>query len=111
MKDDLNLMDAANEEDGLIILIDEEGNEMNFLILDAVEIEELGQYVLVTPADTFVPEDEENDEETEQEVMILKVIMGETEDTFVSIEDDEEMEQVFEEFKRRDEECAEDEEE
>jgi len=99
MKDDLNLMDGANEEDMLIVLTDEEGNEMNFVILDAVEIDDLGQYVLVSPADAEVSDDED----CEQEVMILKVISGEEEDVFVSVDDDEEMETVFAEFEKRNE--------
>ncbi|MEI6131266.1 MAG: DUF1292 domain-containing protein [Bacillota bacterium] len=90
------------DEEMLIALTDEEGNEMNFVILDAVAIDDLGQYVLVTPADAEVPENDDDDE-AEQSVVILKVIPGDDEegDVFVSVDDEDEMDKVFAEFERR----------
>jgi len=99
MSDDFNLKDAQNEEeDMLIALTDEDGNELNFVVMDALEMEDLGQYVLVTPADAEIPED---DEDSEQEVLILKVIPGEEEDVFATIEDGDELDAVFAEFQKR----------
>ena len=105
--DKMDKMDGINEEDMLIVLTDEDGKEMNFVVIDAIQLDELGQYVMVSPADAEIPEDED---ESEQEVLILKVIQGEEEDVFVTIEDEDELDAVFSEFERRNDELEDDEE-
>lgn len=100
MSDDLDLMDGMNGEENMIItLTDESGEEMNFEVLDALELDEYGQYVMVTP----VEEGKVIDENEEQEVIVLKVIQGENgdENVFATIEDEEEMNAVFAEFESR----------
>ena len=85
---------SDQQENMIIPLTDENGDVQDFVVLDAIEIEELGQYVMVAPADA-----DEDDEGID--VIILKVIPGEEEDVFASIDDEDEMEQVFNQFKER----------
>ena len=71
-----------------IILIDEDGEEHAFIMLDAIEVEG-NQYAVLQPVD----EDLEDDEEPE--AIILKFEMDDKgEETLIDIEDDEEWEKV-----------------
>ena len=73
------------ERDDILALNDEEGNEVNFEIIDAVEYE--GKtYVLLTPA--------EAGEEDEVEVIMLRVDDAGDEDVLVSVDDEEEFNAV-----------------
>lgn len=85
----------TEERDDLVVLVDENGEEVQFEHLDTVELND-NQYVVLLP----VTEEEEQEED---EVVILKIQQGETEDedVLVPIEDDEELNEVFEEFKLR----------
>ena len=87
---DEEMMQDMDNEGALITLTDEEGNEVEFEFLDVVEYEGEEYIVLI-----------ENDEDAD-EVVILKIntIDDETED-YVSIEDDELLENVFELFKKK----------
>lgn len=91
-------MDENNEElemneelDNIITLNDEEGNEVQFEFLDLIEYNS-EEYVILLPV-----------EETEEagEVVILKVEQTENEDeeSYVGVEDDEELNAVFALFK------------
>ena len=79
-----------DEEFPILILIDEEGEEHEFELLAELEIED-EKYRVLVPFD-----DEEADEdEDEFEVVILKVVVDEEGNEFLSdIEDDEEWERV-----------------
>ena len=82
-----------NEElDNVIVLTDEDGNDVEFEWLDTVEMND-NTYVVVLPAD------EESDE-----VVILKMEKNDEEETFVGLEDEKEINEVFEEFKSRNQE-------
>lgn len=85
-------MDENNEElDNIITLNDEEGNEVQFEFLDLIEYNS-EEYVILLPV-------EETDEAGE--VVILKVEQSESEDeeSYVGVEDDEELNAVFAIFK------------
>ena len=83
----------SKENDNTIVLIDEEGEEMEFEYLDTVMMNSK-EYVVLLPA-------EEADKEEVSEVVILRVDRNEEEgDSFLSIEDSDELNQVFEEFKK-----------
>ena len=89
-------MDNENEElDNIIVLNDEEGKEVEFEFLDLVELDG-EEYVVLLPV-----EDEENEEEGE--VVILKVedSEDEEEESYVSVDDEEILNQVFEIFKEK----------
>jgi uncharacterized protein YrzB (UPF0473 family) len=83
------------ERDDVVVLIDEDGKEVEFEHLDTIEM--IGnEYVVLLPLE----ETEEVEDDTD-EVIILKIEHNaDGEDSFISVEDDDELEEVFEEFKR-----------
>lgn len=97
MNDDEELVNGneeEEEEDGTIVLSDDEGNEVNFEFLDSIELND-NEYVVLLPK-------EETENASANEVVILKVEVDENdEESYVSIEDETELDQVFEEFKAR----------
>ena len=84
-----------NEElDNIVILNDEEGNEVQFEFLDLVELDDEEYVVLLPVAD--------EGEEDEGEVVILKLEDTDDdseEESYVGVEDEEILNQVFEIFK------------
>ena len=84
-------MDENEELNNIITLNDEEGQEVQFEFLDLIEYNE-EEYVILLPV-----------EETEEagEVVILKVEHTESEDeeSYVGVEDEEELNAVFAIFK------------
>lgn len=95
-------MDA--ERDDIVVLVDENGEEVEFEHIDTVEMNG-NEYVVL------IPFSEDEDDDLEEEVVILRVEHSEDgNDTFVTIEDDDELEEVFSEFQSRLEEEFEDEE-
>ena len=82
------------ELDNIIVLNDEEGKEVQFEFLDLVEYED-EEYVVLLPV-----EDAEDDA---GEVVILKVEDTESEDeeSYVSVDDEETLNTVFEIFKEK----------
>ena len=83
--------------DNVVILNDEEGNEVKFEFLDLVELDD-EEYVILLPVT-------EEGEEEEGEVVILKVEdtddENSDEESYVSIEDEEILNKVFEIFKEK----------
>lgn len=79
----------VEELDNVIVLTDDEGNDVEFEWLDTLEMND-NTYVVV------VPNDEESDE-----VVILKMEVEDDEETFIGLEDEDEINEVFEEFKSR----------
>ena len=94
MSEDFN-NDVENEElDNIIVLNDENGEEVPFEFLDLIEYEG-EEYVVLLPV-------EEDDKEAD-EVVILKLEDTESEDeeSYVSVEDEEILNKVFEMFKEK----------
>ncbi len=83
--------------DNIVVLNDEDGNEVKFEFLDLVELDE-EEYVVLLPVT-------EEGEEEEGEVVILKVEDTDDEDSeeesYVSVEDEEILNKVFEIFKEK----------
>jgi len=81
--------------DNIIVLNDENGEEVKFEFLDLVELEG-EEYVVLLPV-------EEENEEEEGEVVILKVedTESEEEESYVSVDDEETLNKVFEIFKEK----------
>ena len=82
--------------DNDVILNDEDGNEVRFEFLDLVELED-EEYVVLLPI-------AEEGEEEEGEVVILKVEDTDEEsdeESYVSVDDDETLNKVFEIFKEK----------
>ena len=93
MSEDINTPNNGEELDNIIILNDENGNEVKFEFLDLMEYEG-EEYVVLLPVE------EENDEEP-GEVVILKLEDSESEEeeSYVSVDDEEILNKVFEIFK------------
>lgn len=97
----------SEERDDLVVLIDEDGEEVEFEHLDTIEMNG-SEYVVLLPMD----ESEEEEDQEIDEVIILKIEHNaEGEDSFLTVEDEDELNAVFEEFRQRMEEYDYDEEE
>ena len=86
----------GEELDNVVILNDEEGNEVKFEFLDLIELDD-EEYVVLLPIT-------EEGEEDEGEVVILKVEDKDEEadeESYVSVEDEEVLNRVFEIFKEK----------
>ncbi len=90
-------------EENIIMLEDENGNTIEFEAIDVFEFNNETYFALIE----VMPEGEETDE-----VLIMKVAFGETDDDMelVPVEDEAEVEAAFEEFVRRDQEVMADDE-
>lgn len=98
MNEENNFENYEGEEfDNIVILNDEEGNEVRFEFLDLVELDN-EEYVVLLPVT-------DEGEEEEGEVVILKVEDSDDEnseeESYVSIEDEEILNKVFEIFKEK----------
>lgn len=86
----------GEELDNIIVLNDEDGNEVKFEFLDLVELDD-EEYVVLLP----VAEEGEED----GEVVILKLEDNDDEDSeeesYVSVEDEDVLNKVFEIFKEK----------
>lgn len=86
-------------DDNIVVLVDENGENVEFEHLDTIEMNGK-EYVVLLPLDG-------TDESEADEVIILSIERNdEGEDTFLTIEDEKELNEVFEEFKERMEEFA-----
>lgn len=86
---------SEEERDDIIVLLGEDGEEVEFEHLDTLELNG-NEYVVLLPLD------EENENEEVDEVVILKVDHNaDDEDSFVTVDDEDELNEVFEEFKAR----------
>ncbi|MGI5921961.1 MAG: DUF1292 domain-containing protein [Syntrophomonadaceae bacterium] len=84
--------EVFDEEFPVLVLVDDEGAEHEFELLAEMEIEGSNYRVLI-PLDDY--EDEDDLDECETEVVILKVVVDDEGNEFLSdIEDDEEWEKV-----------------
>ena len=81
--------EMQDEMDNIIVLTDDEGNDVEFEWLDTIEMNDK-TYVVVLPTD-----------EDSEEVVILKIEPEEDEDTFVGLDDENEINAVFEAFKEK----------
>ncbi len=82
------------ELDNVIVLNDEDGNEVSFEFLDLVELDG-EEYVILLPTD--------EDENEPGEVVILQVedTDSEDEESYISVENEEILNKVFEMFKEK----------
>lgn len=86
--------DTNNEElDNIIILNDEEGKESEFEFLDLIEYEG-EEYVVLLPV-------EESDDAGEVVILKLEDTESEDEESYVSVDDEEVLNKVFEIFKEK----------
>ena len=87
----------GEELDNIIVLNDEDGKELKFEFLDLVELDD-EEYVVLLPV-------AEEGEEEDGEVVILKLEDNDDEDSeeesYVSVEDEDVLNKVFEIFKEK----------
>ena len=95
--EDNNIEDLGEELDNVVVLNDEEGNEVKFEFLDLIEYEG-EEYVILLPMDETGEE-----EDGSGEVVILKVedTDSEEEESYVSVDDENVLNEVFELFKEK----------
>ena len=92
MADNENILEEMENEGALITLTDDEGNEVEFEFLDVIEYDNDEYIVLI-----------ENDEDAD-EVVILKInALDEETEEYVSIDDEEILQTVFDMFKKKSE--------
>ncbi len=85
---------SQEERDDIVVLVGEDGEEVEFEHIDTIEMND-NEYVVLLPL-------EEQENEEVDEVVILKVDHNEDgEDSFVTVDDEDELNAVFEEFKTR----------
>ncbi len=82
------------ELDNIIVLNDEDGNEVNFEFLDLVELDG-EEYVILLPTD------ESEDEPGEVVILQVEDTDSDEEESYVSVEDEEVLNKVFEMFKEK----------
>lgn len=88
-------------EDNIIILEDENGNQVEFAVIDVYELNDNTYFAMVEVLDAA--------EDESDEVLIMKVDKIDTDDAeLIPIDDDAELQAAFDEFLRRDEEAYED---
>jgi len=86
--------DTNNEElDNIIVLNDEEGNEAEFEFLDLIEYEG-EEYVVLLPV-------EESEDAGEVVILKLEDTESEDEESYVSVDDEDTLNKVFEIFKEK----------
>lgn len=93
MSEEFKNNEELNEEvDNIIVLNDENGEEVSFEFLDLIELDG-EEYVVLLPV--------EEDVEEADEVVILKLEDSESEDeeSYVSVDDEEVLNKVFQIFK------------
>jgi len=88
------------ERDDILVLIDENGEEEEFEYIDSIQMDG-NEYIVLSPLNKNDQNDNENDDLAE-EVVILKVDTNENgEESFITVDDEDELDAVFEEFKNR----------
>ena len=100
MKEEENNVPEIEEElDDVVILNDEDGKEVKFEFLDVIELDS-EEYVILLPIEEESKEKSENDP---GEIVILKVedTDSEDEESYVSVDDEETLNKVFEMFKEK----------
>lgn len=81
--------ELENEEMDVVVLTDDEGNDVEFEWLDTVEYNG-NQYIVVIPTD-----------DDAEDVVILRMEKNDEGETFVGLEDEKEVNEVFDVFKEK----------
>ena len=95
VKNNQENMNEGEELDNILVLNDEDGNEVDFEFLDLIEYEG-EEYVVLLPV-----EEEESEEPGEVVILKLEDTEAEDEESYVSVDDEEVLNRVFENFKHK----------
>ena len=88
-----------NKEHGgdFISMTDDEGNEVEFELLDILQHNDIYYHAFIEPES----EDSEESEEEELEIIILKAVQADGEELLVELDDEEELNRVYDLFMER----------
>lgn len=87
-------------EDNIIILEDDQGNQVEFAVIDVYEFNNNTYFAMVEVV--------EDGQEESDEVLIMKVDDPESDDAqLIVVDDEDELQSAFDEFLRRDEDASE----
>ena len=92
---DTENVNEGEELDNILVLNDEDGNEVEFEFLDLIDYDG-EEYVVLLPV-----EEEETEEPGEVVILKLEDTESEDEESYVSVEDEEILNKVFEKFKEK----------
>ncbi len=95
MSKDLENVNEGEELDNILVLNDEEGNEVEFEFLDLIEYDG-EEYVVLLPV-----EEEETEEPGEVVILKLEDTESDEEESYISVENEEVLNKVFEKFKEK----------
>lgn len=84
--------DNGEERTDIVILIDEDGNEHDFALVDRFPVD-LKEYAILVPV-IYLEEDEEDSIDLEEEAYIFRIDLDEGEETLVEVDDEFEWDQV-----------------
>ncbi len=83
----------GEERTDIVILVDEEGNEHNFALVDKFQVD-TKDYAVLVPI-IYLEDDEEGDEiDFEDEAYIFRIDLDQGEETLVEVEDESEWNEV-----------------
>ncbi len=94
MNEDVNNIPDAEEIDNIVVLNDEDGNEVEFEFLDLIQYDGEDYVVLL-------PTEDEGEEAGEVVILKLEDTEDEEQESYVSVEDEETLNAVFEMFKEK----------
>ncbi len=83
----------GEERTDIVVLVDEEGNEHDFALVDRFQVD-INEYAILVPV--MYPDDGENGEaiDFEEEAYIFRIDLDEGEEMLIEVEDEEEWNQV-----------------
>lgn len=84
--------DNGEERTDIIILVDEDGNEHDFALVDRFPVD-LKEYAILVPV-VYLEEDEEDTIDLEDDAFIFRIDLDEGEEILVEVEDEFEWNQV-----------------
>ena len=93
MADDKNMQNIPEEEEGIVRLVNDEGEEHAFLHLDSFQFND-ETYVVLLPAD-------EGDEDCDEVLIYTLTVEEDGSETLMPIDDEAEFDMAYEEFKNR----------
>lgn len=83
----------GEERTDIVVLVDEEGNEHDFALVDRFQVD-INEYAILVPV--MYPDDGENGEaiDFEEEAYIFRIDLDEGEEMLIEVEDEKEWNQV-----------------
>lgn len=85
--------DNGEERNDLVVLIDEEGNEHDFALIDRFEYD-FKEYAILVPVTSLEAETLEEEADFEEEAFIFRIDLDEGEETLTEVDDETEWNEV-----------------